>query len=100
MSYRRENFFRLKSRNEERINEYSDEGRVRVLLQSNVKRVDDDSVTLGVRENDAETSLELRNDHVFVFAGGEPPYPLLAAAGIRVVGDEVPAEESVLGPMR
>ena len=44
-----------------------------------------DAVTLAVG---AET-VELRNDYVFVFAGGEPPYAFLRAAGVSFGGPPV-----------
>ena len=89
LSYRKERFFRLKRRNEERLEEFVGEGRIDVLYESSVKRIEDGSVLLTVRENGVESTLPLPNDFVFVCAGGEPPYELLRSLGIRFNGDQV-----------
>jgi len=81
LSYRKPAFFRLKSRNMERIGSYAGSGRVQVLYSSQVESIRPDSVALmGARP------VELPNDDVFVFAGGEPPYPLLRQAGVGFFG--------------
>ena len=85
LSYRKPNFFRLKARNEERIMRYAAEGRVRCMFSSGVEDIRDDSVELRL---DDVTTVVLPNDYVFVFAGGEPPYPLLKSMGIRFGGEE------------
>jgi thioredoxin reductase/Pyruvate/2-oxoacid:ferredoxin oxidoreductase delta subunit len=88
LSYRRASFFRLKRRNEERIQRFSREGKVRVLFESGVDRIDRDAVTLRVREGGVERTQVLRNDQVFVLAGGEPPYDLLRKIGVRFHGGD------------
>jgi thioredoxin reductase/Pyruvate/2-oxoacid:ferredoxin oxidoreductase delta subunit len=88
LSYRRAGFFRLKRRNEERIRQFAEEGRVRVLFESAVERIDRETVTLRAREGGVERTHVLRNDQVFVLAGGEPPYELLRKLGIRFHGAE------------
>jgi len=55
-------------------------GRVKVLLQSNVKAIAVDSVTLDHKG----VALELRNDAVIVCAGGVLPTPFLKEIGILV----------------
>lgn len=99
LSYRRGNFFRLKSRNEERLKSFGAEGRLRVLLSSNVQRIDPDLVTLSVGEEGATESLELSNDFVFVMAGGEPPYPLLRGMGVQFNGDESASAQPIPSDM-
>lgn len=91
VSYRRANFFRLKRRNEERIEQFAREGKVRILFDSLVERIDRDAVTLKVREGGIERSRTLQNEVVFVFAGGDPPYELLRKIGVRFHGEAVPA---------
>ncbi len=93
LSYRRDAFFRLKARNAERVARFADEGRLKILFRSNVERIDDDSVTLAIDENGATKSTLLPNDYVFVFAGGEPPYPLLREIGVSFGGEEAAAAE-------
>jgi dihydropyrimidine dehydrogenase (NAD+) subunit PreT len=92
VSYRRAAFARLKARNEARIDRAVQDGLVQVLLGSTVEAITESAVQLRVAGNDAgnggtgggvaTSTLELANDDVFVFAGGVPPLPLLAAAGV------------------
>ncbi|MEK7390311.1 MAG: NAD(P)-binding domain-containing protein [Elusimicrobiota bacterium] len=84
--YRKGEFFRLKSRNEQRIKEYASSGRVKVLFNTEVERVDPQSVDVRPSQGGGER-LRLPNDFVFVFAGGELPFPLLKGMGIRFGGD-------------
>lgn len=82
LSYRKEAFFRLKRRNEERIAAAQASGRVQVLFRSDVVAIDRDAVTLTVRERDGLRTVTLDNQQLFVFAGGTPPFGLLRAAGV------------------
>lgn len=86
LSYRKEDFFRLKSRNEQRIREYIANKRIRAIFHSDVVAITASTVTLRVEQNGQKTDLALANDHVLVFAGGDPPYPLLKQFGIRFGG--------------
>jgi len=90
LSYRRSEFFRLKARNDERLRRFVKEGKVQTVLGSNVLRIDPGAVTLACGGAGGETTLTLKNDFVFVFAGGEPPYPLLRGMGVKFNGDEAP----------
>lgn len=85
LSYRKENFFRLKSRNEQRIRDYMAQKRIQVYFSSGVCSVDKNSVTLQL-EQPAPKTVHLPNDVVFVFAGGDPPYPLLKQFGVKFGG--------------
>lgn len=84
LSYRKEAFFRIKARNEQRIREYEADGRIDVLYSSNVVRFGEGDVEI---EADGGTRT-LPNDYAFVFAGGDPPYPLLKACGVRFCREE------------
>jgi len=79
LSYRKENFFRLKSRNEERLQRTAAQGRLRLLLSSEVREFGSDEAMLVARGRE----LRIPNDYAFVFAGGEPPYPLLRDLGVH-----------------
>jgi len=94
VSYRKDRFFRLRKRNEERIRKYSAEGKVRVIFNSAVKAIEPDSVVLSVRTEGAEKRTALRNSYVFVCIGGDPPYELLRQAGVRFNGDDPSPEVS------
>jgi thioredoxin reductase (NADPH) len=87
VSYRRGDFFRLKKRNEDRIREFARAGKVRILFESEVSSIEPDAVRIRVREGGIERALTLRNDAVFIFAGGEPPHELLRKIGMRFHGD-------------
>ncbi len=103
LSYRRERFFRLKRRNEERLQRLIAEGRIRARLPSHVRSIGPDAVTLAVGAaagGEGERLVTLPNDYVLVLAGGEPPYPLLRSIGIRFGGDGEPAEPAAAGASR
>jgi thioredoxin reductase (NADPH) len=82
LSYRREKLVRIKKRNEERIAELVRSGRVRPLFGSEVAEIGEDRVRLRV----AGQAVELPNDYVFVFAGGEPPFGFLRQIGLGFGG--------------
>jgi thioredoxin reductase/ferredoxin len=84
ISYRRERFGRIKRRNQERLDEAIEAGQVRPLLPSNLVAIESDCVRLdqGGRE------VTLANDYVFVLAGGEAPYAMVKAMGVRF-GDDI-----------
>jgi len=82
VSYRREDFFRLKARNELRLREALAQGRLRALLASEVVRIEPEEVTLHQGTNGTSTELRLANDEVFVFAGGTPPFEVLERSGV------------------
>jgi thioredoxin reductase (NADPH) len=99
LSYRKHGFFRLKARNEDRIREYEASGRIQVVYSSGVSSIEPETVTLtlkgddkteGEYETDGERRLTIPNNYVFVFAGGEPPFPLLKSMGIQFGGSEEP----------
>lgn len=79
LSYRGEAFGRVKPRNRERVAEAEQSGRLQVMLGSQVKRIDECSVSL---EHVGETVL-LENDFVIVCAGGccPPPCSRRSASG-------------------
>ncbi|MFQ5654727.1 MAG: NAD(P)-binding domain-containing protein [Planctomycetota bacterium] len=98
LSYRKAGFFRMKPRNEERLKEYWEGGRMHVVVSSQVRSISSDSVELAIKETidgrETERVERLQNDHVFVFAGGEPPYPLLKSMGIGFGDDAQKATET------
>lgn len=78
LSYRSAAFARVKEKNRTRLAEQQEAARVRVMLNSTVKRVDAQTVTLAC----AGREESLRNDAVIVCAGGELPIPLLQKIGL------------------
>jgi thioredoxin reductase (NADPH) len=84
LSYRRDRLVRIKKKNEARIETALGSGRVQPLFGSQVTEILERSVRLRVGDRD----LELPNDYVFVFAGGEPPFEFLRRVGVRFGGEE------------
>ncbi len=79
LSYRKNTFSRLRQRNQERIDAAVQRGDVEVVFESEVVRIDAETVTLRVG---GRSERVLANDDVFVFAGGKPPFELLQASGV------------------
>lgn len=82
LSYRNENFSRLKPKNSKKINEAVAEGRVDVRFKTNLVSIDKDEITL-TTEVEGE-SLKFNNDLVYIFAGGELPIQFLEKVGITI----------------
>jgi thioredoxin reductase len=80
LSYRGEAFGRVKEKNRQRLQETEKSGRINVLLQSNVKKIDADKVTL----DHAGKMIEIKNNAVIVSAGGVLPTPFLKEIGVMV----------------
>ncbi len=80
LSYRGESFGRVKEKNRQRLQEAEKRGRIKVLLQSNVKKIEPDKVTL----EHAGKTVDIKNDAVIVSAGGVLPAPFLKEIGVMV----------------
>jgi thioredoxin reductase/ferredoxin len=80
LSYRGDAFSRAKARNRERVERARASGILEVLLGSNVRRIERQSVTLDQKGN----LRRLANDAVIINAGGELPDEFLRSAGIAV----------------
>jgi thioredoxin reductase (NADPH) len=80
LSYRGDAFSRAKPRNRERIAAAEKSGRLRVLLRSEVRRIETDRVVLDFNGRDVDFS----NDAVIVSAGGILPADFLRSIGIAV----------------
>lgn len=80
LSYRSGAFSRAKPKNREKVEAMTEQGRLRVLFNSNVKEIRVDSVVLQVGEKVGT----LKNDAVIVSAGGILPSAFLKTIGINV----------------
>lgn len=80
LSYRSEAFSRAKEKNRIKVNAAKEQGKMNVLMSSNVKQITDDKVTI----NAADKDIEIPNDAVIVCAGGILPTPFLKSIGIEV----------------
>lgn len=82
LSYRNEVFNRIKPKNSTAVNEAVEEGKLHVLLKSNLVSIDDESVD--IMTADGVEPVKVKNDLVYVFAGGELPTQFLEKAGIKI----------------
>ncbi|MCB9879059.1 MAG: NAD(P)-binding domain-containing protein [Planctomycetes bacterium] len=81
--YRQEAFFRLRSKNRQRLDEQRAAGSLEVLLAAEVASITADSVEVAQRDGGgAAVMLQLRCDDVFVLIGGEAPFAQLRASGV------------------
>jgi len=80
LSYRSDAFSRAKQKNRERIDSARRNGRLRVILKSNVVRIEPQRVVL----EQSGRNVELANDAVIVSVGGVLPTAFLKSIGIEV----------------
>lgn len=80
LSYRGNAFNRVKPKNRELMEKTSGSGRLRLLLESNVKQI----LPATVQLDHKGTAIDLPNDAVIVCAGGILPTPFLKEIGIQI----------------
>jgi thioredoxin reductase len=88
LSYRRKGFFRIKAKNEARLEAALAAGELEAVMESNVLGIDAHEVTLALADEALRT---LPNDDVFVLAGGVPPFDKLERAGVSFDPADRPA---------
>lgn len=82
LSYRGENFSRLKPENFDKIKTLMQNNTINVIFNSQVKKIFDDSVELSV--NSDNNVIMIKNDLVYVFIGGVLPTDFLNSIGIKI----------------
>ena len=82
ISYRNEVFNRLKPANNEALNRAVADKKLEVMFSTNLVSIEDEYVTIASGKSD-ETK-KIKNDLVYVFAGGELPAQFLEKAGIKI----------------
>jgi thioredoxin reductase (NADPH) len=82
LSYRNEVFNRIKPKNNTALNKAVAEGKLDVRLNTNLISIEEESITLSIGKEGE--SVTLKNDLVYIFAGGELPTQFLEKAGIRI----------------
>lgn len=95
LSYRKDAFFRVKQRTEERLRERVSTGRIRLLLSSRVLAIHEHAVDVAIAQDGLESTRSLPNDEVFVLAGGTPPFALLESAGVSFDPEKRPSSSPV-----
>ena len=88
LSYRRNEFSRLKEKNLRALNESVEAGAIELALESEVQEIRGDEIDL-VSGDRVST---LKNDFVFAFLGGTSPKSFLAEIGVSMVTKEVMIE--------
>ena len=86
LSYRRSAFDRIKSRNQEKLDQAVARGRVQLLLGTQVREIRTDVVVLEGKEG----PIIIPNDDVVIRIGGDAPYAFLERIGVRIVQKDVP----------
>ncbi|MEZ5070752.1 MAG: NAD(P)-binding domain-containing protein [Bacteroidales bacterium] len=88
LSYRKENFSRIKPANFDLIRAAMAAEKLDVRFNTELRSIDDEDVTL----TGGDTEEHIRNDRVYIFVGGELPSGFLEKSGIRITtsfGDTV-----------
>jgi thioredoxin reductase (NADPH) len=80
LSYRADAFSRARAKNRDRVAAAEESGRLEVILNSTVERINATEVTLNTREG----PITIRNDAVIVCAGGILPTKFLQDIGIEI----------------
>lgn len=80
LSYRKDKFPRLKQKNKEKFNDALKSEKINLLLNSNLTEINEEYVIIRLEDK----NLELKNDLVYIFAGGELPVDFLKNAGIEI----------------
>ncbi len=80
--YRQDAFFRLRSKNKERIQARIAEGRIDVLFRAEVQSIEAGHVEVVQQEGGGPVALQLQADDVFVMIGGSPPFAQLEQSGV------------------
>jgi thioredoxin reductase (NADPH) len=82
ISYRNDVFNRIKPQNGVALDKASAAGKLDIRLGSNVKSIEDSTVILSVGKEGEQ--ITIKNDLVYIFAGGELPTVFLEKAGIKI----------------
>ncbi len=85
LSYRKDSFSRIKERNREHLDEQVRRKRISLELSSNVKEILPQEVVLETPQG----TRRVKNNYVFIFAGGEMPFDFLKQIGIQFQAQEI-----------
>ncbi|MEW5798936.1 MAG: NAD(P)-binding domain-containing protein [Bacteroidota bacterium] len=80
LSYRKNEFTRIKERNRTHIDDFVARKKISIEFNSEVKEIHEEKALLQTQQG----LIELRNDFVFIFAGGELPNEFLKKIGIQM----------------
>lgn len=80
LSYRSEAFNRIKPKNRENVNKASEKGVLKIIYKSNLLSVEKEHVIMNIEDE----QVNVKNDLVYIFAGGELPTQFLQNAGVLI----------------
>lgn len=84
LSYRKNAFIRIRSRNKVHLEQEVARGRIQLFLDSDVTEIAPEHVDLDVRGPLGSEAVRLENDEVFVMIGGVAPTQVLEASGVSL----------------
>ncbi|HET55899.1 MAG TPA: 4Fe-4S binding protein, partial [Ignavibacteria bacterium] len=84
LSYRKSSFSRPKEQNEVKLNKLVEEGKIKLLFETNIKEIKESSVVLLDKEN---KEIELDNSMVFSMIGKELPTDFFKRSNIKMEGE-------------
>lgn len=82
ISYRSEAFSRIKPKNREKLEAAVNDGKLDVILNSNIVKIEKELAVLALKETGGQEALP--NDLVYIFAGGELPTQFLQKVGVQI----------------
>lgn len=83
LSYRKETFARPKEGNVKKLNRLADQGKIELMMGSNVKEIKPDSVVI---TNEGDSDIEIENTMVFVQIGRELPLDFFKKINVKIEG--------------
>jgi thioredoxin reductase len=89
LSYRKDSFARITSRNRKNLDERVATRTITLLLNSDVRSIEPGEVRLSAMNG----FVSVPADHVFIFAGGEMPFAFLEQAGVQMQHQLVPVPD-------
>ena len=84
VSYRKSEFSRPKEGNTEKLNNLVNSGKIKLMMQTEVKEIKENSVVLKDKKGDEE---EIENSMVFVMIGKELPVEFFKRSNIKMEGE-------------
>ena len=82
LSYRKDKFSRIKPKNRQKILQAISNNTLEVKFNTNLVNIEQEKVHL--KNGDPNNLIELENDMVYIFAGGELPTQFLQKAGVKI----------------
>ena len=79
LSYRKNSFARIKTRNDEQVAKAVKNGWISIMYESTVDSIHEEHVII----NHHDQTKQVKNDYIFIFAGGIPPFKLMNSIGIQ-----------------